>query len=402
MLTRESKAKLQELLTYKPITRSDAWYDKTAEDRAAEDRYIREYNQEENRKVDIRNRLHIDFQEFLKQPSKDSLENFQYECSDKDFRKWLLEETDIYPTHFPEYLYEMYFEMLCIQFTDDDMSWFYKILLQVYAERIEDLRNQYLWPRHNAEEVKELTRRELLKYNPDTTRLMTKQQLQKALLPFFAKYPKLFSWNYLHELHTKSHADAAKRLEKDRKREVHQAYGLTPKPVVKFGPQPMADEVVVEEYVPGKNPWKSKGKITAFAKSAGWNTRRTIEEVTRMNTPDSFDMKQQRKLMRHFCGPRYSFVIDYMFAGKYPYVIAINMNTRKVFWTVAGSVRKSGGYYYVPKHPKDTAVNAIKALQELLEQTPIKHLLSDQEPAWTSREFQNFISSKGIKHRFYE
>jgi hypothetical protein len=100
----------------------------------------------------------------------------------------------------------------------------------VYAERIEDLRNQYLWPRHNVEEVKELTRRELLKYNPDTTRLMTKQQLQKALLPFFAKYPKLFSWNYLHELHIKSHADAAKRLEKDRKREVRQAYGLTPKP----------------------------------------------------------------------------------------------------------------------------------------------------------------------------
>ena len=113
-------------------------------------------------------------------------------------------------------------------------------------------------------------------------------------------------------------------------------------------------------------------------------------------------MQEQRKLMKHFCGPRYSFVIDYMFAGKYPYVIAINMNTRKVFWTVAGSVRKSGGYYYVPKHPKDTAVNAIKALQELLQQTPIKHLLSDQEPAWTSREFQNFVASKGIKHRFYE
>ena len=42
MLTNHTaEAKLRELLTYKPMRRSDAYYDKSAEERAAEDRYIR-------------------------------------------------------------------------------------------------------------------------------------------------------------------------------------------------------------------------------------------------------------------------------------------------------------------------------------------------------------------------
>ena len=219
------------------------------------------------------------------------------------------------------------------------MLWFFIIWVSAHEAELEKLRSNYLWPRYNDEEVKELTRRELLKYNPDTTRrMMTKEQLQKAFLPFFAKHPKLFSWNYLHKLHEQSWADYHKKLEKERVRQEKIAYGLikAPKPAVKIGPEPKADEITVPEYKSVKNTWKSKGKITAFAKSAGWTTKQTLEEVTKMNTPDSFNMQEQRKLMKHFCGPRYSFVIDYMFAGKYPYVIAININTRKVFWTVAG------------------------------------------------------------------
>ena len=390
-----AQRRLKELLTFEPMVRSDDWYIKTAEERAEEDSRIREYNQKGQAKIKIIKEIKEDYDKIISDPDR-YLEYFSYECSDPQLKKWLLSETNIYPTYFVENFFNI---------TDESMIGFLDIWIKANEERIEDLRNNYLWPRHNPEEVKELTRRELLKYNPDTTRsMMTKEQLQKAFLPFFAKHPKLFSWEYLHQIHEQSWADHAKRLEKERVRQEKIAYGLikAPKPVVKFGPQPMADEVVVEEYVPGKNPWKSKGKITAFGRSAGWTTKQTLEEVTKMNTPDSFNMQEQRKLMKHFCGPRYSFVIDYMFAGKYPYVIAINMNTRKVFWTVAGSVRKSGGYYYVPRKPKDTTLNAIKALEELLEQTPIKHLLSDQEPAWTSREFQNFVASKGIKHRFYE
>ena len=37
-----------------------------------------------------------------------------------------------------------------------------------------------------------------------------------------------------------------------------------------------------------------------------------------------------------------------------------------------------------------------------MNQTKVKYLLSDQEPAWTSKIFQDFVKQFGIKHRFYE
>ena len=126
-------------------------------------------------------------------------------------------------------------------------------------------------------------------------------------------------------------------------------------------------------------------------------------------------MKKQRKLMKHWAGPRYTFVIDYMFAGhnnsgpatagnkegtKWGYLLAINVNTRKAFWALPSKIRKHGEKYTVQKNLNENMAGAIESLKEIMKQTPVKHLLSDQEKAFGS-QFQQFLKENGISHRFY-
>ena len=149
-----AEAKLQELLTYKPITRSYGYYDKSAEERAAEDRYIREYNQEQQMQIELRQMLKDDYDNELKQStsSASALKLFKYDCQDKELKKLLLSDTDVYPTAFIENIYGRKHETCGFE----DMLWFFIVWVNANSDKLESLRNNYLWPRFDAEEVKEL------------------------------------------------------------------------------------------------------------------------------------------------------------------------------------------------------------------------------------------------------
>ena len=72
-----------------------------------------------------------------------------------------------------------------------------------------------------------------------------------------------------------------------------------------FGPK----EVSTAELMKGA-PWKTKAKIKDFAKRNQWEYEQLLQEHAKQSA-DTFEMKKQRKLMKHWAGPRYTFVIDY-------------------------------------------------------------------------------------------
>ena len=168
---------------------------------------------------------------------------------------------------------------------------------------------------------------------------------------------------------------------------------------IKAPPKP-TEERVQASFAPDKSPWKSKAKISEFASRNKW-TSRQILDLKNTASSDSFNMKEQRKLMKHWYGARYTFVIDYMFAGKWGYLVAININTRKAFWILPSKIKQDGDKYIVEKHLNENAAGAIESLKKLMEQTPVKHLLSDQEKAFMANEFQTFCKRNGITHRAY-
>ena len=73
---------------------------------------------------------------------------------------------------------------------------------------------------------------------------------------------------------------------------------------------------------PTNAPWKTRKKVETFASKRGWDAELIDKNVYR-DGPDSWWMKEQRRLMTHFVGSRYAFVMDYMFSGTWAYCLMI-------------------------------------------------------------------------------
>ena len=148
------------------------------------------------------------------------------------------------------------------------------------------------------------------------------------------------------------------------------------------------------------SPWKSPSKVRDFINRSNIDPINVENQAWNIGT-NSFDLKKQKKFMKHMYGPRHTFIIDYFFPGKFMYLLAININTRKVFFSVPKEVKKLGnGRWSVPLKPKPTTESAIQSIEDLMKQTTIKYLIMDQEPAW-QHQFHQFLNSKGIQWRHY-
>jgi hypothetical protein len=99
-----------------------------------------------------------------------------------------------------------------------------------------------------------------------------------------------------------------------------------------------------------------------------------------------------------------TYMIDYIFFGKYYYLLAVNVNTRKAY-AIHGFGKYSEETGLSPNsfaaiRNKSNTEEAIGEMQELLKQVRIKYLLSDKETAWTSIGFQEYLKSKRITQHF--
>ena len=220
--------------------------------------------------------------------------------------------------------------------------------------------------------VREQVKSKILSLNTiPRTRPMELDQLKEALYPFLVNKPTTMSWLEIERFH---------------KDDVLQEDDI--------------DLIDPEKESPTKAPWKTRNKVEAYAKKRGW-TGELIDSNVNRDGADTWSMKQQRKYMTHFVGSRYAFVFDFMYAGRFAYCVAINVNTRKAFVAVPSRFYQKG-HQAVALNSKFQcdAKTAKQCLIDILHQTPVKYILSDQEKAWTSHEYQNTMHSLGIEYDF--
>lgn len=149
------------------------------------------------------------------------------------------------------------------------------------------------------------------------------------------------------------------------------------------------------------SPWKTASKMEDYAKKYNWGASR-LADFRERTTVDSFDMKKQRKLMKHYVSGRYGFVIDYMLSGVYRYLLAININTRKAFFAIPKEIYRVGHNWDCRKKGEwmPSGDSAIQSIRDLLERTPINSILMDNEGAFIDAKFKDFLTSNGIDYRY--
>ena len=151
------------------------------------------------------------------------------------------------------------------------------------------------------------------------------------------------------------------------------------------------------------SPWKTAGKIEDYARKNQWSGSRLMR-VLENKTADSFNMKKQRKLMKHYVSGRYGFIFDYMLSGVYRYLLAININTRKAFFAIPKEIVCTGHNWSCRKKGEwmPTGESAIDSVKHLLELTPIKSVIMDNESAFIDANFQRFLTDNGINYRYVQ
>lgn len=148
------------------------------------------------------------------------------------------------------------------------------------------------------------------------------------------------------------------------------------------------------------SPWTTPNKASDFMKRNEWSVNE-IEDWNYNRKSDFFDYKKQSKqYMLRTVAPRYSFIIDYFFPGKFVYLLAININTRKAYAIPSPEIKEiNTGRFSISDKNHKTATTSIKLLNELFKQTKtkIKHIMCDQEAAFLSKMFKDECKKKRIE-----
>ena len=142
-----------------------------------------------------------------------------------------------------------------------------------------------------------------------------------------------------------------------------------------------------------KSPWKSISKITDKTSAA----RQSV--IKSQQNKDSFNVKAQRKLMKHYVAPRFTFVIDYFFAGRYRYLLAINVNTRKAFYAIPREIYRVGRNWNIVAKRGEwnvSATSAVESMEHLMQNTEVRALIMDNESAFNSDAFRRFLQRNNI------
>ena len=292
------------------------------------------------------------------------------ELMNKTFRKRLLEETDVLPSRGLEIYVEDYFPKTdagterAIQF------------IKKNERMINEIRDNIVRTIHpkslpNDESLLEYLNEKIsVLLNDHKKRTVKKFALKKALLPYFADVPMIISWNEIYEIYRDMIGQRA------------------------------STKPVSETNLSALSPWKTRKKVETYGLKNNWNAE-TIDKFVYRDGPDSWNMKEQRRLMTHFIGSRHAFILDIMYSGTWAYFLMINVNTRKAFFAVPPEFGLHENDYKKRKiNYKADEDSAVHCLNDLLKQTVIKFILCDNEPAFISRRFQNLMKSNDIQYQF--
>jgi hypothetical protein len=152
------------------------------------------------------------------------------------------------------------------------------------------------------------------------------------------------------------------------------------------------------------NPWTSPYKTSEHFKRNNWNDIE-IDKWKEQHHTDYFNQKEQaKKYMLKTVAPRHSFIIDYFFPGKFIYLLAININTRKAYAIPSETIRQvNEGRYTINETGNKTAREAVSLLKKLIKEAKkVKHILCDQESAFLSVMFKKECKNQKIELKHYE
>ena len=156
---------------------------------------------------------------------------------------------------------------------------------------------------------------------------------------------------------------------------------------------------IPELSVQGRCPWKSTKKIKHYGQFHNVNVTDDLIE----HRKDSFNRYENiKKYSLMTVGPKDSLIIDYFFPGKFVYLLAIKINSRKAFAIPSDiTTETSTGSWVIPNKGNKTIEATIKAMNKLKSMTNIKVITCDKEGAFTSSVFSDWCKSEGIKLHLY-
>lgn len=148
--------------------------------------------------------------------------------------------------------------------------------------------------------------------------------------------------------------------------------------------------------IPNVAPWRSANKIRAYGNKNGWSVSRINSEIGSKQGM-KFDKKEAKSYYLHAVAPRHSFVIDYLFSGGgLIYLMAINVNTRKLYAILSGT---DGKKTYKTGNKDITA--SIDAMEKLISMTKVRNIIHDLEGAFGSDEFKEWCFIHDIAQHPY-
>lgn len=332
----------------------------------------------------------------------DEFKDMMTPMSKAKLKKELLSLYDFIPSMFEQWIHD--------KLTNKFYGGSYDRFINFMNEHVNDLKilhNEYLKVKGSSdgisrEQYDELLKRELLKLaSLNDAKEQNKKGMQNMLYSFLLVNQQTMTWDEIVKFYNRNRANKVRRViltrnmidENTERESITHGVKLSD---AKLNEQ-QNDSINTNKWL-SNTPWKSKIKLMDYGKRVGWSSEK-IESATDDIGRDTFNMKEQKKLMRHHVYPRYTFVFDYFFPGRFMYLLAINVNTRKAFFAIPDEVQKLGNGWVVPVNPKPTTISAINSLNQILSLTPVKGIIMDNEPAWTSGLFHDYCKSNDIKYR---
>ena len=133
-------------------------------------------------------------------------------------------------------------------------------------------------------------------------------------------------------------------------------------------------------------PWRTASKFIPLAKKYGFTNEKQVREFLK-NKAIHDEKINKPSYLPIFSINKNEFQFDTVFLNKIPFLFAINVNTRKAF-------------AYKMKNKSSSEV--IIALDKLLNETNVKSLVSDEDPAYLSTSVLSHLKNKNISYRTTE
>ena len=357
-------------------------------------------------------------------PDKYRYKTGQREIGTKEFKEKLIKRVEIMPCLFHAHIYRMFHD--------------YGVPGQVYkfifenASCISDCRERYLWWRMNGHvshdfiysllekkiigkgmyddirdtftydgcivteaQIREITETQLLAIaHTKRNKALEMWQFINEVSLKLINFPLVMTWDDMYEYYLRNTQNSQTDLD-------DASYYLNNGRGDKYA---FNIDAMRGKYVE-KTPWKSIVKVKPKKEGAKRLSMQERKEFMAKQRPetDSFNMKQQRQLMKHYVAPRFTFVIDYFFAGRYRYLLAINVNTRKAFFAIPDEIRILGHNWSIAGKRGEWNVSsrsAINSLNHIMQDTEIRALIMDNESAFNSDAFRQFLERNDIKYSY--